>query len=286
MKTQYRVIIYILKQYGFSDIFLLWLFENYRNEDIPKIIFTNEYTLNPALEGNITKHDIELINSNKFIKFLSRKRSELINYFYEYPKSKIIFKFDRTILDRFMPENIKPLFFYLRGSEEILDSKNLIGIVGTRNIDRKYEEKIPIIVKKYVEKDFVIISGLAHGTDTEVHEETLKFGGKTIAVLPTNFNKIYPKENEKLAKKIFTKGLAISAVGPLENTYKSNFLTRNNYVAHLSSELFVIQTGKASGTMNTIRNAIRLNKKVSFLDQHNEELNNYLLKLGCKMVNF
>ncbi|GAB7171384.1 hypothetical protein TUA1478L_33780 [Lactiplantibacillus plantarum] len=46
----------------------------------------------------------------------------------------------------------------------------------------------------YIKNNFVIVSGLAQGTDTVVHEETLKLGGETIAVLPTNFNKIYPKK--------------------------------------------------------------------------------------------
>ncbi|MCP8848949.1 DNA-protecting protein DprA [Latilactobacillus curvatus] len=285
MKTQYRVFIYILKQYGFSDTFLMWLFNNYKDENIPRIIFSNEYALNQNLEGHVTKKDISLVDSDKFMEFLNERKNELVNYFYEYPNSKILFKYDNNILDKFMAKDIRPLFFYLRGSEELLNNKHFVGIIGTRAIDTEYKHKVPEVVKRYVKNDFAIISGLAQGTDTEVHKETLKHGGKTIAVLPTNFNKIYPKENEKLVKEIFSKGLAISAVGPFENTYKSNFLTRNNYVAHLSDEIFVIQTGEKSGTMNTVRNAIRLKKKVKFLDQHNEVVNDYLVKLGCEMVN-
>ena len=70
---------------------------------------------------------------------------------------------------------------------------------------------------------YIIVSGLAEGIDTASHIATLDSGGKTIAVLPTNFKEIYPKRNKELAQKIAQHGLLLSATGSNENTYKSSF---------------------------------------------------------------
>ncbi|GAB7171385.1 hypothetical protein TUA1478L_33790 [Lactiplantibacillus plantarum] len=74
-------------------------------------MFSNEYTLNPHLEGHITKHDINLVDSNRFMKFLNEKEEKLMNYFSEYPHSRILFKYDNNVLDKFMTKDTRPLFF-------------------------------------------------------------------------------------------------------------------------------------------------------------------------------
>ena len=163
-------------------------------------------------------------------------------------------------------------------------NRKRVAMVGTRNIAASFAEKVNGIVDKYLAQKYVIVSGLARGTDTLVHRRAVMQGGYALAVLPTNFDRIYPKENIQLAEQIFKNGLAMSAIGPFEQTYKSSFLKRNEYVTAIADEIVVIQTSMHSGTMNTIHRAVTMGKPVSYLQQNSEELNHYLAGLGARII--
>ena len=180
-----------------------------------------------------------------------------------------------TIKDEKFPTFLKnnpnntPLIYY-RGDLSLLE-KESIGVVGTREL----EEEVDIsegkkIVQRLVEKDYVIVSGLAKGCDTLAHQTAIDNKGKTIAVLGTPLNHNYPYENKSLQEKIAQEHLLISQYPIGINIYPSYFAHRNNTTVSLSSEgVVVIRAGDKSGTQHAIRTCLEQEKQLYAL------MNNY-----------
>jgi len=96
---------------------------------------------------------------------------------------------------------------FYEGDVSLLDdiSKN-VAVVGLTNPTAEIEKRERTFVRKLVENGFNIVSGLAKGCDTIAHDECIKTGGRTIAILPTPLDKIYPAENKILARNIVENG--------------------------------------------------------------------------------
>ena len=107
-----------------------------------------------------------------------------------------------------------------------------------------------------------VISGLARGIDTESHRAALKYGGRTIAVLGTGINVIYPEENVGLAEEIKQRGAVVSQFPPDTPPIGRNFPIRNETVAKMCSSLILIQAAAKSGSLITARLALEYGKKV------------------------
>lgn len=127
------------------------------------------------------------------------------------------------------------------------------------------------------------------GTDTLAHETALKYDGKTIAVLPSGFENIFPQKNEKLAKEIVEKGgLLVTEYSPKTVADSSKFLERNRIVAGLGIALVVIEALKISGTSVTARIAKSQGKKVfalpGSLDSKYSVGTNNLIKNGANII--
>lgn len=195
---------------------------------------------------------------------------------------KILFKYDENF-----PHCIKTssynLFLYTWGDLTLLKEKNKVAIVGSRDLNTKATSCTSFLVKDYVDRNFVTVSGLAKGVDTIVHSETLKYNGKTIAIMATSFETIYPVENKELFNDIIRKkSLVITEYGPFQKTYKSYFLQRNSLVAQISNEVVVVKASLKSGTLNTVRKANMLNKKVYYLPELIDyEVESYLRSIGA-----
>lgn len=101
----------------------------------------------------------------------------------------------------------KPFLFAFKGDIKLLENitKN-VAIVGVLTPTPDIIERERKIVECLVQKNFCIISGLAKGCDTVAHENCLIYGGKTIAILPSTIENIYPKKNAELAEKIVQNG--------------------------------------------------------------------------------
>lgn len=275
--------LFFLKQFGFSNTLLQKIYLLGLNP--VETIFHDNFENKNELDKYLTKKDLSLsVNNNEYIKFKHSLFRE--DKFLHNEKSKIYFKYDSNNLTRLLPHNIMPLFMYAQGDNTLLNNDvKRVAIIGTRKPSAKTISITEKITKMFVDKKFVIVSGLATGVDTISHDAALTNNGRTIAVLPTNFSKIYPKENLELSKMILRDGLLLTSVGPKENTYKSNFLDRNQYVACISDIVVVTETNLRSGTMNTIRNASEANKKILFVDQENTMVNEKIYEYGGEMLN-
>jgi len=154
-------------------------------------------------------------------------------------------------------KNIKnaPRKLYLIGNKELL-FEECFGIVGTRKITEYGIENCKNFTKELVLRNIPIVSGMAIGTDSIAHKTAIEYGGKTIAVLGSGFNNIFPKENIELFNEIIkTNGLVITEYEMDVEPFKENFPKRNRIVTALSEGILVIEAGYRSGTSITVNNA-------------------------------
>ncbi len=159
-------------------------------------------------------------------------------------------------------EEGKKLWF--QGDLSLLDLKK-VSIIGTRNPSPEGITQTRKLTKLAVEHGFCIVSGMAKGIDTAAHREALKQDGKTIAVMGTDINGCYPKENADLKNDIKNHGLVLSQFSPGTDTSKFNFPKRNKLMAELSVASIVVDAGENSGTRHQVEEARKLKKKVAFL---------------------
>lgn len=283
MKKNTRSQLFFLKQFGFSGKLLDII---YRSDLNPlDVVFNHRGENFNSMSTFFSPKDKKLSflthDFNRFVSNLVQNEDLLKSK----SGNKIFFKYDVNEITNILPESILPLFMYGKGDLSLLAAdRSRVSIIGTRTPSEKSIEMTRYFTKKFVSEKYIVVSGLADGIDSISHRTVLENGGKTIAVLPTNFNKIYPKRNEKLANEISTKGLLLTSIGPNENTYKKSFLERNKYVANICDLLLIVETNLKSGTMNTIRNAGEAQKKILFIDQKDSEINKKIIEFGGEMI--
>lgn len=165
------------------------------------------------------------------------------------------------------PEKLKiinnpPEVLYAIGNIDLLKEK-CFGVIGTRKITEYGEKNCKFFTKELSLRDIPIVSGMALGTDTVAHKTALENNGKTIAVLGSGFDNIFPKENLKLFEQIIeNNGLVITEYENDIKPIKTNFPERNRIVTAISEGILVIEAAFRSGTSITVRNAKNQNKKV------------------------
>jgi DNA processing protein len=177
-----------------------------------------------------------------------------------------------------------PPLLWVRGNAEALSTPG-IAVIGTRKADkyaRSQAEKWSELILHY---GLSVISGLAYGVDTIAHQTAVDRNSKTIAVLGSGIDWIYPEQNVKLADKITDCGGAvISEFPPGTKPDAGNFPVRNRIVSGLSLGVLVIQSGIKGGSMITARSALDQNREVFViphnLDQKNGDGNHYLIRTG------
>ncbi len=155
-----------------------------------------------------------------------------------------------------------PRNLYVMGNIDLLHEDS-ISVVGTRHITDYGKRYGKMICKDIAARGIPIVSGMAVGSDTLAHEIALEYTGKTIAVLPSGFKNIFPKQNKKLFNEIVKKGgLVISEYEANTPPKSERFLERNRIVAGLGVGLFVIEALFRSGTSVTAKLANEQGKYV------------------------
>ncbi len=180
--------------------------------------------------------------------------------------SKIV---EIKISDKAYPHRLKhipsaPRAIYCRGNLDLLKS-DCIGVVGTRKHTSYGRESCQSIVRRLVENNFTIVSGLALGIDAIAHRATLDNGGKTIAVLGSSIEDrfIAPQTNFGLAKQIIQNGgIVLAEYKTQTRASEFTFPARNRIISGLSLGVLVIEADEKSGSLITANCALDQNRDV------------------------
>lgn len=181
-----------------------------------------------------------------------------------------------------------PQKIYALGNTKLLNNI-IISIIGSRaasangkNIAQKFANELSSV-------GVTVASGLAKGVDSAAHWGAISNKGKTIAVLPSGFNNIYPKENKFLFEEILRNdGCVISEYEPNETAESYKFIRRNRIVSGISVGICVIEAAYRSGTSITAKMAQNQGKEVYCLPHDINDLHgvgtNKLIKNGAKLI--
>ena len=147
-----------------------------------------------------------------------------------------------------------------------------ISIIGTRNPSFYGHTKARLIAKELAMEGFTIISGLARGIDLEAHIGALEGDGKTIAVLGSSIEKIYPSEHKNIVKDIILNGAIISEFSGESPMKKYDLANRNRIIASLSQVSLIIEGSLSSGTRHEVNYAKKLKRQIFALVPKNREI--------------
>ena len=172
-----------------------------------------------------------------------------------------------TINDDVYPECLKeisnpPLKLYYKGNLDLLKEERLIAVVGTRNPSSYGKLCCEYMVKKMSRANITIVSGFAKGIDSIAHKTSLLTDGKTIAVIASGLDIVYPASNLSLYREIEEKGLILSEYEAGVKPFKSNFPQRNRIIAGLSRGTIVVESKDRGGSLITADLALEFNRDV------------------------
>jgi DNA processing protein len=180
-----------------------------------------------------------------------------------------------------------PPLLYCRGSLAG-EKETYLAVVGTRtptSYGRVMAEKL---CRELAERGVTIVSGLARGVDTIAHRAALRAGGRTVAVLGSGLDVIYPSENTDLARKIASQGALLSELPLGTKPDAPNFPRRNRIIAGMCVGTLVVEAGEESGALITARYALEQNREVfavpGNVTSEKSRGTNRLIKDGAKLV--
>jgi DNA processing protein len=183
-----------------------------------------------------------------------------------------------------------PITLYVRGEwAECLDAP-CVAMVGSRRCSTYGQNVASLLARELASRGVTIVSGLARGIDAAAHRGALEAGGRTVGVLGTGVDEVYPRDHKKLAEEILARGGALVSQFPLGTPpIPENFPYRNRIISGLSLGVVLVEAAENSGSLITARLAMEQNREVyavpGNVTSRNSFGTNYLIKgAGAKLV--
>src|SRR5215213_7471138 len=183
-----------------------------------------------------------------------------------------------------------PIVLYVKGAWSQCFDQPCIGVVGSRRCSTYGQNAAIMLARDLAQRGVTVVSGFARGIDAAAHRGALDGGGRTVAVLGTRIDEVYPRDHKKLAAEIRDRGGALVSQFPLSTPPVSeNFPYRNRIISGLSLGVVVVEAAENSGSLITARLAIEQNREVfavpGNITSRNSFGTNYLIKgAGAKLV--
>jgi DNA processing protein len=183
-----------------------------------------------------------------------------------------------------------PVAFYVKGAWYECLEQPCVAIVGSRKCSTYGQNAASMLARDLAQRGVTVVSGFARGIDAAAHRGAIEGGGRTVAVLGTGIDEVYPRDHKKLAVEILDGGGAMVTQFPLATPPVSeNFPYRNRIISGLSLGVVVVEAAENSGSLITARLAIEQNREVfavpGNITSRNSFGTNYLIKgAGAKLV--
>lgn len=179
-----------------------------------------------------------------------------------------------------------PPVLYLRGGLE--EDEASIAIVGARHATAYGEAVARELAAELGRRGLTVVSGLARGIDAAAHRGALEAGGRTLAVLGSGLDQIYPPEHRGLAAEVAARGALLSEFPLGTAPLRLHFPRRNRIISGLSLGVIVVEAGVGSGALITAHHALEQGREVfavpGRVHARYSEGCNRLIKAGAKLV--
>jgi DNA processing protein len=179
-----------------------------------------------------------------------------------------------------------PPFLYVSG--DLQGCERCVAVVGSRNATAYGLATARQICTELALLKFTVVSGMALGIDTAAHEGALSVRGKTVAVLGSGLNQVYPAENRKLAERIAATGAVISEFALDSGPEAHHFPVRNRIISGMCCGTVVVEATRHSGSLITARLAAEQNREVFAVPGSVQSFKSMgthtLIKQGAKLV--
>ena len=194
----------------------------------------------------------------------------------------------------YYPNNLRlidhsPFILFHQGSKEAL-TKKMIALVGRRDPSESGQKMMKWFAEECVKNNYVVVSGLAKGSDMYAHQGALDANGITVGVLPIGLPHITPSSNSKLATDITKNGGCLLSVHPpkKKRPFPSDYTDRNGIITAISTGVFVLEANDRGGSLNAFDWAIAQKKHVAcFFPKDFKKLapgNKKMKKLGAQTL--
>jgi DNA processing protein len=183
-----------------------------------------------------------------------------------------------------------PITLYVKGAWAECLEQPCVAIVGSRRCSTYGQNAASMLARDLSQRGVTIVSGFARGIDAAAHRGAIEGGGRTVAVIGTGLDQVYPRDHKKLGEEILAAGGTIVSQFPLTTPPVSeNFPYRNRIISGLSLGVIVVEAAENSGSLITARLAIEQNREVfavpGNITSRNSFGTNYLIKgAGAKLI--
>jgi len=197
-----------------------------------------------------------------------------------------------SIFDSLYPEKLSeiydpPLLLFIKGN--LLPQDNTaFSIVGSRRASVYGKQMALRFASELASSKITVVSGLARGIDAAAHEGALRGGGRTLAVLGTGVDIVYPRENRKIYEAVIESGALISEYPIGTEIMPFRFPQRNRIIAGLSLGILVVEAGHKSGSLITARMGADEGREIYVIpgqiDSPFSHGTNHLIQEGARLV--
>ncbi len=182
-----------------------------------------------------------------------------------------------------------PPVLYVKGDWQACFDLPCVAVIGSRMCSTYGENASEMLARDLASRGICVVSGLARGIDSAAHRGSIRGQGRTVAVMGTGLDSVYPKENNGLVREILESGGAVVSQFPLGTPpIKENFPYRNRIISGLSLGVLIVEASERSGSLITARLAMEQNREVMAVPGNitsgNSFGTNYLIKSGAKLV--
>ncbi|OQV38028.1 DNA protecting protein DprA [Pantoea vagans] len=224
----------------------------------------------------------------QYYDYNEKNLTEVYSWLAQSPAHHLVTALDAAYPARLKETNRFPPLLYIDGDPALISTPQL-AVVGSRNCSHYGRYWCDWFTQHLSLSGLTITSGLARGIDGVAHQAALNVGGKTVAVLGSGLQRLYPSNHAHLAAEIVEQGGAVISEFPLTTLpHPPNFPRRNRIISGLSHGVLVVEASLKSGSLVTARYGLEQNRNVyalpGALGNPLSEGVNWLIQQGALLV--